>query len=135
MKLNVGNYKNSDSLILDIKKFFNKGEDVGIVKWNPQTNREHFVCEFNQDNKLDKYLLDEKNYKKLKIFIIDTCKFNSEKTITVRVELEGFEDINTQLDILLDKCNKINKTDINSIKNNIIDEIARELALKNTMIK
>ena len=109
MKLNVENYKNSDSLILDIKKFFNKGEDVGIVgKRSSHTNTEYFLCEFNHSNMLDNELMKEENYKELKKFIINSCNFNNEKnTLTVNVKLEGFEEVNKQLDILIDKLNKI----------------------------
>ncbi|AWZ50026.1 hypothetical protein C3495_14375 (plasmid) [Clostridiaceae bacterium 14S0207] len=128
MKLYAKNYKNSDSLIQDIKKFFNKGQNVGIVgKPSLYTNTECFLCEFNHNDMLDNELMKEENYKELKKFIINSCNFNNEKnTLTVNVKLKGFEEVNKQLDILIDKCNKLNKCDSKSN----VDVIAKELIKK-----
>lgn len=109
MKLYANNYKDSDSLIKDIRKYFNEGKCVGIVgKLSPYTNKECFLCEFSPTDKLDVELIKEVNDTELRRIIINSCNFNNEKnTLTIKIKLEGFEEVNNQLDILINKFNKL----------------------------
>lgn len=136
--LNIKNYKTSDNLIEDIKRYFNEG--VGIISTlNPYSDKKRFLCEFNPSDKLDIELMKEENYTELKKIIIKTCNFNNEKNIIpIKIKLEGFKEVSKQLDILIDKCKELNKINTTCyINNNFfvdnacnINDIAQELSEK-----
>ena len=70
--------------------------------------------------------------------IEENIKLANKNTITMTIKLEGFEEANKQLDILIGKCKELNKVNTTcSINNNFfvssnsnIDDIAKEISEK-----